>query len=511
MNSPQLSSARPRAFFASACIVTLVVSAVIYQGYNVRIGLDPDDSENLETTRVLAAAHQFGHGLAGLYGPYSGENPWVLIQAPLYYRLTGLLAWPLWRSGFTADTACLVAGRAISAFALIGCLALVLSLSQIDGASRRAGWLAAMIVASSPVVASFPVAMRPDMFGVFFQTLGVALVLRTLWDGSQTRSWQLSVAYAAFGIAICTKQHFLGGAVVSSVLLGVALVRGQQKAFPIALAHGVGLATVISYYGAEEILTGGMMSKSVFVLPSSIQNVTGGSWLGVLGVFLEVGKRSLGLSSLLIACFLVIGRRGMFRKLDAVLLPFILLDLALMVKLCLNSAGGWYNYALQPVVFAAIIGGRWLDRALDQPVPRWKKALVGVSAVVVMVSVTRNVVASSMARRDHNVALMTLLDDPHIRSRPSSERYFAGGLQHCNRRFGQMRLTHDEWLYRAFEAISAVNPRSNWLRAALTTGPVHQVVVPWDDPYVPGVPDSLPLLGYRPIDRFGRYQVWDRR
>ena len=43
----------------------------------------------------------------------------------------------------------------------------------LDGAPRRAGLWAACLVASSAVVSSFPVAVRPDVPGVALQTAGV--------------------------------------------------------------------------------------------------------------------------------------------------------------------------------------------------------------------------------------------------------------------------------------------------------------------------------------------------
>src|SRR5690349_18737932 len=89
-------SALPRRPARAALIWgTLALAALAQVGFNAWIGLGPDDSEHLETTRVMAAARQLTDGPSGLYGPYSGANPWVLIQAPLYYRLTGLAAWPL--------------------------------------------------------------------------------------------------------------------------------------------------------------------------------------------------------------------------------------------------------------------------------------------------------------------------------------------------------------------------------------------------------------------------------
>src|SRR5262249_24057378 len=83
-----------------------------------------------------------------------------------------------------------------------------------------------------------------------------------------------------------------------------------------------------------------------------------------------------------------------------------------------------------------------------------------------------------------------------------------------NRRAGNIRLTHDEWLYKAFEAIDAAEPREHWLRDALNDGPVRLVILEADDsgePKIAGLSDPLNDLGFRAIGAWGRLGLWERR
>src|SRR5947207_13906835 len=76
--------------------VRVVVWSVLAIAVLVHLVLDLNqlvaetDSEYLETPLALAAAGQFLEGPASLYGPFQGGNHRVLVQAPLFYRLTGL-------------------------------------------------------------------------------------------------------------------------------------------------------------------------------------------------------------------------------------------------------------------------------------------------------------------------------------------------------------------------------------------------------------------------------------
>jgi hypothetical protein len=148
--------------------------------------------------------------------------------------------------------------------------------------------------------------------------------------------------------------------------------------------------------------------------------------------------------------------------------------------------------------------------------PLSKPRQLGLAATILVLPLAdaRLVAISAQTRSEEHRAIRALLDDPVVASTLADERYFVGYPQH-NRRFGNVALAHDEWLYEAFESIEAAEPRDRWLRNAVTQGPVRLVVVPHDgkrDPlFVPGVADPLPALGYREEPTtHGRYHVWTR-
>jgi hypothetical protein len=494
----------------------LGISAALWVGFDLWIGLSPDDSENLETTRVLAAARQLTEGFGGLYGPYSGSNPCVLIQAPLYYRLTALGAWPLTVAGMEPVRACFVAGRLLSVLSFLGLLVATYCLTVVDMVSRRAGWWGLLLVAGCPLVGSFPVTMRPDMFGIVLQTAGVWLVLRAVLAPENGRSRSLSVAYLLFAMAWCSKQHFVIGPLICGGLLLRSWWRREIRAMPILTAHGVAFFGVLGYLLFEEVLTSGAMSRSVFQVPRDLQRVTAGSWSYVVVVFTETLKRGIGPIGLSVALAFVPGWGWRTSRLDRWLGIAMLLELLLMVRLCLNSSGAWFNYALQALVYGAVLIGRGLDRAtaMDQPLSRLLP--VGVAALALVVVDGRLVSKGIIIRREALALRERLLVDPLVASLPRSARYFPGTYQHYNWRIGHASLTHDEWLYQAFEAIREAEPRQVWLRNMLKDGPIRLVVTEPggmnpDTARVAGVSEPLTTLGYQPSGRVGRFALWVRR
>lgn len=496
-------------------LAALLAAAILNLGYAAWVGLDADDAENLEATRVLAAARQLTAGPAGLYGPYGESNPYVLIQAPLYYRLTALAAWPLTRLGLAPIPACQLTGRLISALSFAGLLAVAWRLARLGASPGRAGIAAALLVAASPVVAPFAATMRPDLLGVLLQAVGLCLTLEALEPGAPRPTPRLAAAFAAFGLALCVKQHYIAGpALASCALAWAAWRRRLPLAAPVA-APATALAVILLYYGAEEALTAGRMSRSVFVLPGRLQTVTAGSWDNVVLVFATTFKRAAGLILLAAACLVAAPRRALRGRDDALLATFVLAELALMAKLSLDSSGAWYNYALGAIVAGSALVGRALERIAAARPPARRLAPIAVAALVVLAADARLVAHSVALRRGFDADLRALLADPRLARRPPQEIYFAGPLQHRNWRFGRADLMHDEWLYRAFEAVRGAEPRERWLRPALQNGPVRLVVVARrgdDEPdAVDGAAASLAGLGYRPIGRVGPHCLWERR
>ena len=104
-----------------------------------------EDTEALESPLVLAVARQLVEGPWGLYGPYGGRNPLVLIHAPLYYRLAALAAWPMARLGLDPVPAALVAGRLLSSLGLV-----VTLVSRVSPGSAGGGGPAGGVVGRTP-------------------------------------------------------------------------------------------------------------------------------------------------------------------------------------------------------------------------------------------------------------------------------------------------------------------------------------------------------------------------
>jgi hypothetical protein len=489
--------------------VALALAAIAWVGFDISLGLDADDSENLETTRVLAAARQWTEGPHTLYGPYSASNPAVLIQAPLYYRLTGLAAFPCILIGFDPVTSCFAAGRMISFASFLVILFLTYRLARLCGAPSRAGWWAALLVAGSPLVGSFPVAMRPDLFAIAFQTAGLLLIAQILFERGRRDRARLVLAFLFFGLAFVTKQHVIVGPVAA--VLGLAFFRPDLLRLPMLAAVGAFGLLVIAYLGCEQAITRGAMGRSVFVLPGDLKRVTAGSWAYVGVVLVETLKRGLGLLALGLAMVWA-GRGRVARGAYAWwLLMAIGLELALMVQLCRNSSGGWFNYALPALVGGATLVGHGLaEIELVRPGKRW--AAVAAAGLVLVLVDARLVVKGVMQRREVKVEQERLRDDARVAAVPIGSRYFSGTYQHYNRIMGRTELTHDEWLYRAFEAIDAAEPRENWLRSALEDGPV-KLVVTGDEagPRVAGLAEPLTALGFEDEGRVGRFTLWRRR
>ena len=515
--APNVSQSEPsKHVFVPILASLLILAVLVFQGYQAWIAFDRDDTNHLETPLLLATARQLLDGPSTLYGPFSGTHPLVLIHAPLYYRVVGLAAWPLARMGMEPVVATMIAGRLLSMLGLLGACIAAWKIARIDGETRAAGLFASCLIASSPVFGSFGVTIRPDTLALAFQTAAFGLVLKCLRDGTSASWWSVIGSAFFFGLAACVKQHLIVAAGVSALLLIGATIRGQLATRKVVAAFLVGIFVIVAYYSAEEFVTKGMMSKSVFLLPAHLRETVPASWDHVQLVFWEVAKRGVGELVLGFAIVLVAGR-GLFRGtwIDGVLVVVFVAETAAMVPLCLASEGAFVNYAMPSVVWASILFGRALSRIASEPKHGWKRGFLVFAGLVLVARGVQLAEKAQTARQDDRGPLRTLLTDPAVAAIPPSQRYFVHLPQH-NRMFGAVDLAHDEWLIQSYEKEGMIDPRSHWLKDRLS-GPsanVNVVVVPVseteDGAYVPGIPASLPALGYRLVQQFGRYAVWIR-
>ncbi len=74
----------------------LAASAIVFLGFRLLLGLGGEDTDLYESPLMLSVARQLVTGPGELYGPFGGNNPLVLIHAPLYYFAGG-------RAGGMAD------------------------------------------------------------------------------------------------------------------------------------------------------------------------------------------------------------------------------------------------------------------------------------------------------------------------------------------------------------------------------------------------------------------------
>jgi hypothetical protein len=505
----------PRLPLPRAIAGLLAFAAIVHLGYQLAIGLDPTDVGPFETVLAQAVAGHFepGVGPGGFYGPFEGENHSVLMHAPLYYRLVALAAWPAVALGAEPLAAVLYAGRWLAFLGTALALASAAGLARLDGSGRRAGWLAAALLAASPILGNLAAMLRPDALGVGLQTFGALLVLGVLREPTPWRPGRrLALAYAAMALAFCAKQQNLTVGALSTLLLGLAWLKGRVRLGPIAAGLASGAAVVALDLAAENALTGGRMFESVFVYPGGpFRAINYAGWAHVASIFDITARRSVGLIALGIACAWGLRRDCLRGGPDVLLRLFLGLELAALVPLCLYNAGAAYNYALQAVVFACILAARGLDRLLAVAAERPARLAPAAAAMVVLVLADVRLVAQTeSARKADRATLRAMLADAAVAGTPAESRYFVG-RHHLNRLFGRAELIHDDWLYGAFERIDAAEPRDGWLRSALTDGPVRQVVVPGEAQTVPGVGEPLPELGYRQVARHGDLHVWQRR
>ena len=349
----------------------LLAAAVVYQGYNVVLAFDADDSNHLETTMALIVARELQDGPSTLYGPSSGENPLVLIHAPLYYRLAAGGAWIGKQAGMDPIVSAFASGRLISLVGMLGTILAAAWLARMDGRSLGVGLWAGLLIASAPVFGSFPVTVRPDTLALALQTWGVALAVRAIRDGKGSKPLDLPLAFVALALAACTKQHLVISAGVMIVVLAMCALGRRVRAGRLVVSIACGVLIAGSYALAEESLTNGRMFTAVFTLPSRFRETAGASWDHVLTVYLEVAKASVGLLAMWAAVLIVSPRKLIGTWLDSLLWIVLLTETAAIIPLCLASEGAWVNYAMPSVVYACVL----LARAARSGVDRAKSAI----------------------------------------------------------------------------------------------------------------------------------------
>jgi len=534
----QVVSRKPRRPMTSRDLLVtlpLALAALVLIVLHAMLLFDPNDTHHLETPLALALARQVIDGPETLYGPYPAGRPWVIIHPPLYYRMCLPTLWGLTNGlGLPPEQAAMVAGRSLSALALVVVVILTTTLARLDGASNRAGLWAGLILLGTALTMSYPVTTRPDLLGVALQTLGLTLTLNGLKRAARTKTmpevaqpgegWVVA-GFVSFGLAVCVKQHdvVLGGVGLAATLFGVGMKWLRWQTFAAALA--LGLAIPAGYLFAENRIAQGRLVEALLTVPGEMRVIHPVEPAMVWELLKETLRRLAG--PLLVAAAIVLVRpqawaRG--RWLDLVLAVALLGEAGATLGLYTLSSGAWLNYALQASVLLAVLVGRALDRALvpnpgslkEIPSPSqaqadlWRWGVVGLAGLVMAADNFKLARHEWTFRRAEAQQIEAALNPAGVLIRSAEERYFTHAPQY-NRRLGRITLAHDEWLYQGFEALALAEPRTLWLKEALTKGGVKRVFTPDDSSGVPGLGnESLSRLGYRRIGRFGRFVVWDR-
>ena len=500
-----------RRFLTAVIVGSIAAAALVYAGSVLMLGMRHEDIGRLETPFAFSVAMQVEHGPGLLYGPYERGNHLVIIHAPLYYRLAAIGASFLHRCGVEPVAASFVAGRLLSLGAMILVLAAATSLSGRDGGSPKAALLTILLIAAAPIPGILSVMVRPDALAVALQTWGVVWVLAALLrEAGEPTTRELLLAYTAFALAFCTKQHSLIAPVISSALLAVAVFQRRKRLQPIVLAHLAGLGVVLIDLIGEQLVTGGQMFQSAFVLPGGpFRTILLGSWTHVATTFAIVVKKLIGYIVLAVCCGVILGPWGGGR-LDRLLLIYTTAEVASQIPLYYYNSGAADNYMFQAVIFASVLMGRSLARRLEEPDGRtWGLTLAALASLIIANRDFQFVELMWRTRNEDRVALRELLSRPPISSIEKDGIYFVDRPD-LNRLHGNRHLVHDEFVYGAFETVGVAEPRSLWLRSALETGAVHFVIVPDDRQTLSGLKESLPKMGYRAVGRFGVYRLWER-
>lgn len=550
----------------SAVIAAILCASVgVFVGTRGALALGSADVDPSESPLILSVARQLVVGPWDLYGPFGRANPLVLIHAPLYYRITALLAWPLAMGGLHPVEAARIAGRLISFVGLFGTACAAARLARLDGLPRSSGWWAAGLIASSPVLAGFPVAVRPDLLGVALQTWAVALAAEDFvaTNAGHRSDRRLVVASVLFGLAACVKQHLVIAWAIVAAWVVADLLRGRKNPGRLAQAVIPGALTVLLVYGGEWLATDGRIWGAAFVAAAHVGAVHPGGWLHVATVIAAMSGKGAGLSaaalagtlgtrgrrpaaivgsgaalvatiaimawiqlwwsgpwvaaSLSIASLAGLGLaalgwivpvrvRDPRGRIDRLLLVILAAEVIVLIALCRTSSGAWINYGVSPMVAAAVLSARAMAR-MPVAFSSSRRALPALASLAILGSALMDAKVELNRRRIERNALNEMFVTLGV---PRSTSFFADrpGL---NRMIGRLDIVYDDWLYSAFERARQAEPRSRWLRILLESPAAVVVVVLESDRHdVEGVPLPLSALGFEPAGRYGSFRAWIR-
>ncbi len=182
-----------------------------------------------------------------------------------------------------------------------------------------------------------------------------------------------------------------------------------------------------------------------------------------------------------------------------------------LARILLYKPGGWFNYALEAAACLSVLLGRGMSRIVTTAErPTWRWGMITMAAMVLLAADGRRVVNGIAFRRANRAEAVALMSHPLVANLLPEQRYFSGPIQHYNVWYGDRRLAHDEWLYSAFEAIGAAEPRTSWLGQVVGSGHVRLVVMVDESSEPKGLSGTLPQLGFTRAGQSGPFYLWTR-
>ncbi len=526
------------------------------------MAVDGGDVEASESPLLLAAARQLEHP-GELYGPYRAGHRLVLIHAPFYYRVTLGAAW-VWRHVIPDPVrATMLAGRALSGLSALAVLAAIARLARLGTGSHRAGLLAVLLFAATPIQGGLVLEVRPDMLGLACTLWGTLLVLESAL-GPIARG--RIAGFALLGLACVIKQQHAYSLVLLGFVVGLIVLerRGRLAWVPGGVIAALGLAATV--YAIEQWATSGNLWRSAFVAASHVSEVhpaTPGAALNLLGALawkncglllvtaavslsavepasgtgrrlppigrglivvaaILVGLQARAPGPLVAGCLLgllglivlltltawvrVLPEDGRTGDVDRVLLMLCSGELGLTAALAWRSTGAWFNYALLAEAYACVLAASVIWRTLlaREAIVRPSFALIAALAATGIFAYTDawEVKGKRVLERTLAARILEAAGDRR-------ERVYFAESPGANRVFGRADLVHDPWLYSVFEAIGLADPRSIWLKQALGDGTIAIVATRLETAVIEGGID-LDALGFQRVGRVGPWVLWKR-
>ncbi|MHB1558755.1 MAG: hypothetical protein ACYC61_14980, partial [Isosphaeraceae bacterium] len=498
-------------------------------------------------------------------GPFGRSNPLVLIHAPLYYRIAALLAWPLAKGGLHPAEAARIAGRVLSFAGLIGTIWAAARLARLGGVPRGSGWWAAGLIASSPVLAGFPMAVRPDLLGVALQTWAVVLAAEEVQAtaAGNRPGRRLVIASVLFGLAACVKQHLVIAWIIVAAWVMANSLRTRMSLDRLSQAVIPGALTAFLLDVGEWLATDGRIWGAAFVAATYVGTVHPGGWIHVATVIAAMSGKGAGLAAAAFAG--VLGARGTTRNwvvgpgaalvaaivvtawlqlwwpgpwiaaslsiaslaglglaavgwiaparlldtpgpIHRLLLGLLAVEVIVLIALSWTSSGAWINYGLSAMVTAAVLTARTLAR-VPAASSSLRRTLPALASLAILSSALMDAKVELNRRRIEQKAL----NDMFVALGVPRSTYFFADRPGLNRMIGRLDMVYDDWLYAAFERAREAEPRSRWLRSFLEAPSAATVVVLESDRReVDGVPVPLEALGFEPAGRYGSFRAWSR-